>query len=510
MSPQAVVFDLYGTLIRLEHSAFGRAFPRRLGVTRRDWAAFVRRVLLVTPFDSREAFVERGLGEFSATDSRGLRTAMLELLAEEIDSARPFAGVLALLRFLKRRGLRLGLISNLASPYREPVERLGFGKLFDAVAFSCDLGRAKPDERLYLGLCERLGVAPRETLVVGDSPVNDVAAPRRLGMRSLRIGDRWQRGETSAFGVGWLDLPGVSRWLLRPGQEIELDGQRGLLKTLEAVRDDEQGRYNLLARGTVEWTAGSSQTVYFKRFLLPESAAVEAFVHALLAEIGIATTPAGILSGRESVFWSFEVAGRKLDRCPPPMTPELAAEVGRHSAAAFLLANADLRPRNTFVLNGAGRPRLVTIDHEHCLFSLALKLEGIADPLDPHALDRLGKPELERRVGRRVVTPALMRRVRRMFFDTRGATAAQLGAFRRGWLDVHDRARQRRAHLLEIMRRRIYRRPFLVIGTRAYRRAMAGIDLDAFLARLDLDPEEAVAQSLEGPRERPHRRPSIR
>jgi len=491
---RAVVFDLYGTLIRLEDPRFTRGLPGRLGVGRRAWTEFVRRVGLVTPFASREAFVERMLAELVPQPPAGLREDLLAELDAELDAVRPLPGARPALRFLKRRGLRLGLISNLASPYREPFEQLGFGELFDAVAFSCAERRAKPDAGIYLELCRRLAVAPEEALMVGDSLANDVIAPRRIGLRSLRAGERWEEGKIPAAGVGWLELTGGREFLLEPGREISVAGERVRLGTPEPVPDRDQGRYNLVLSADVESAGGRVQRVFFKRFLFPESAHVEHFVHALCTEVGVPTYPVGILAGREPIFWSFQAPGKKLER--PAATPELAFEIGRHCAAAFLFANADLRPRNAFLVAAQPRPRLVMVDHEHCLFNLALDLTGIPDPLNPHALDALGRDALRRRVVKQVLSPLAMRRARRTFLDTRAAAPELVAAFRRGWIELHQRARQRRARLGELLRERIYTEPFLIIGTHAYRRAMAGIDLDDLLSRIDLDPVTAVEACL--------------
>lgn len=489
---RAVAFDLYGTLLTLGRNGFARRLPRRMGVRPGDWVRFVRDVLLTTPFATREAFVERALEEFAPEAPPDLREAALGLLEDELSSARLEPGVRPLLRFLDRRGLRLALSSNLASPYREPVERLGLCELFPVAAFSCDEGRAKPDPEWYRELGRRLGVPHEEVLVVGDSLQNDVEPARRLGMRAMRVG---RQGPEAApvTAVGWLTFDGEPAPLLRPGRRVTLGDEEVDVLRLDPVPDEEQGRYNLVWEGRVSGATGAERRFFFKRYLLPESAWVESFTHLLLAELGIETYPVGILDGPEPIFWSAAAPGEKVGDLPGGR--EVAHEIGRHCASAFLLSNADLRPRNAFLVRG-GPPRLVMVDHEHCLFNLALDLHGIEDPCDPRQLRDLGCDELAARVTRRVLSPLAMRRARRTFLETRDASPAIVEAFREGWIAVHSRARRRRGAIEHLLRERAAQEPPLVIGTHGYRRAMVDLDIDDLLARIDAEPAEAVAACL--------------
>jgi putative hydrolase of the HAD superfamily len=94
---------------------------------------------------------------------------------------------------LKRAGLRQGIISN-AQFYTliELSELLG-GDFFDPalIFLSCDLGVAKPDVTAFRRAVETLArdrITPAECLIVGDSPVNDIAPAQQVGFRALLIG----------------------------------------------------------------------------------------------------------------------------------------------------------------------------------------------------------------------------------------------------------------------------------------------------------------------------------
>ncbi len=492
---RAVVFDLYGTLLEIAEPVFQERLPRLEGISRRDWVEFQRSDLLVRPFASREAFVAAIFDRFGGGGAE-LAATLDDLLARELASVRAVAGAPSLLAFLDRRGFALGLITNSASPYREPFERLGLAPCFDAVTFSCDAGRRKPDEGLYRELLAALGVAAGAALMIGDSAANDVRAPERVGMRGLLIGASASlRAVPRLAEVGWLDLESLEP-LAPAGLEVELGGERGRLSALEPLADDEQGRYNLVARAWLDGAPGRRREVYLKRFLLPESIEVELLMTELAAEAGVESCACAALAGGERLLVVAAAPGEKL--AGPRPDPAYAREVGRHAAIAYIFANADLRPRNAF-LSGAGQAlRLTMVDYEHCLLNLAIDLDGIADPLDRDAFEALGRAEIERRVARRVLADAHMQRAYRAFLGPHARDAGLETAFRAGWHQVHERARQRRAEISGRLEARLAAEPPLVVGTHAYRRAFLRLDLEDLLARLDEEPATACQRCFRG------------
>ncbi len=491
---RAVVFDLYGTLLRIADPAFQRELAHIDRAALRRWVEVQREVLLVEPFASHGEFVAAVLEHVRPGSDDGERRRLEALLERELGSVETLPGVQSLLSFLDRRGVALGLITNSASPYRGPFERLGLAESFDAVLFSCEERARKPEPRLYAAVCARLGVEEGETLMVGDSLANDVAGPQAAGMTALLVGEsRRAAAVPRTAHLGWLRFAegGGLEPLVGAGERVDLGGRQGILGALDPLGDDEQGRYNLVASSRVAWDDGTSSRVFLKRFLHPESAWVEAFTHVLLAELGICTYPVAVLERAEPIFVSAGAEGRKLGEtmADVEITPALAREIGRHVCSGYLLPNADLRPRNAFLAGPPSEPRLVMVDHEHCLLNLALDSGGL-DPFDRAGLESLGKDLFDLRVARRVLTPATMRRARRQFFDTRGRPDLA-AAFRDGWLEVHRRAQARRDRLRELFATRLESGPPLVAGTQAYRRALTRFDVDDLLRRIDLDPLEA-------------------
>jgi putative hydrolase of the HAD superfamily len=90
---------------------------------------------------------------------------------------------------LKRRGLKVGLISN---GYEEEiafvVEKAGLQKTtFDIIVGVDTIEKAKPDPDIFKCACSRLGVKPEETIFVGDTVDLDYMGAENSGVRALLI-----------------------------------------------------------------------------------------------------------------------------------------------------------------------------------------------------------------------------------------------------------------------------------------------------------------------------------
>jgi HAD superfamily hydrolase (TIGR01509 family) len=498
---RALVFDLYGTIVHLEARPFQRGIPRLVEAERRDWIEFLRDVLVVRPFADREAFVDAILARFAPRDGAeagSARERALALLGEELASARVEPAARSLLGFLHRRGFALGLLTNSASPFREPFDRFGLAEAFDRALFSCDLGAKKPTPAAYEAVLAALGVGAAEATMIGDSLANDVTAPRELGMRALRIGGGERAATPEAApavarfeDLAWLEglERGEANALAAPGRRVRLGDLAGELTAIRLLGDGEQGRYNLVARVDVRWDEGWSEELYLKRYRHPESAWIEEIARPLHAELGIETNRVEVQPGAETLLLSRAVTGTKLGAGVPG--PELAFEIGRHGASALLLANADLRPRNAFLTDQGGRPQLTMVDYEYTLFDRALDLSDLPGRYDPRWLARLSADELAARGDRRVVSKGAIQRTRRAFIDPRTASPAAIASFREGWREVHERARGAVGRIEALLHARLAADPPLVVGTESYRRAFLPLDIDDLKARIALAPDAA-------------------
>jgi len=103
-------------------------------------------------------------------------------LAHVADRSRPYPGVIAGLERFRAQGLRLACVTNKASRFTHPLlAATGLARYFDAVVCGDDVARKKPEPDAFLEAAARLGAAPPQAWVIGDS-ANDVIAARAAGM----------------------------------------------------------------------------------------------------------------------------------------------------------------------------------------------------------------------------------------------------------------------------------------------------------------------------------------
>lgn len=482
----AIIFDLYGTLLTTPPPTLHREIPKALGVPTRAWLELVREVLLVRPFANAQEFVHFTCARLAPGTDLDREERCVEIITREIERVGLMPGVLSLLAFLKHRGYRLGLLSNLSSTYKEPIERFGISKLLDATFLSCDEGMTKPRPETYLEIARRLGTEPRNVLFIGDSFSNDVAAPAELGMRTIHVGSEGPAAVPETHLVGLLDLAGDRlEPMLHVGQTVALPAGLATIASITPVSDDEQGRYNLVYK--VGTDCQNAPVNYIKRFLLPESAYVEELAYRVHALVGLPTCRVTIIDACEPLLAMTEANGHKYDDV---IDAELAWELGRHMAFAYVFSNGDIRPRNAFLSRASGRPEVTMVDLEHCFFNLAIDPSGLEDPLDPACLD--SKPDL--RVAKQVLSDRAMRRARRSFIQEEDIPEDTFRSYKSGFRDFFREMSAKHDEVVGFIDERIHRKPYLVLGTHSYRRAMAAVDVRNIGDRLGHDPDEVMSR----------------
>jgi HAD superfamily hydrolase (TIGR01662 family) len=99
-----------------------------------------------------------------------------------------FPDVIDTLEELRRRGYRLGAITNrgYSGPkFQDEVRDLGLTALFETMAVSCDVGFVKPHPRIYQYALDQMGIEPEEAAMVGDSLRADVEGAKTMGMTAI-------------------------------------------------------------------------------------------------------------------------------------------------------------------------------------------------------------------------------------------------------------------------------------------------------------------------------------
>jgi putative hydrolase of the HAD superfamily len=115
---------------------------------------------------------------------------------EKLKDLAPYPGVVITLRLLADNGFRMALVTDAHLPEtRARLERTGLSGFFDPLVTFEVTGSHKPSTLPFLSALMQMDATARETLLVGDSPVRDIAPGMMLGMTTVyaRYGDRFPR-----------------------------------------------------------------------------------------------------------------------------------------------------------------------------------------------------------------------------------------------------------------------------------------------------------------------------
>jgi len=191
---RAVLFDLDGTLIDttnlilrcFDHSwqsVCGRGHAREVLIETFGTPLRAAMLSLISASDDLSARLaecsEAELADQLLAEYRSFNVANHDLLA------RPFDGVERVIRLLRERGYRIGVVT---SKGRELACRglalCSLGGLIDAAVFLEDTEKHKPEPEPILAALERLNAAPKNAAYVGDSH-NDIIAGRAAGVSTV-------------------------------------------------------------------------------------------------------------------------------------------------------------------------------------------------------------------------------------------------------------------------------------------------------------------------------------
>lgn len=121
-------------------------------------------------------------------DYTALRDEFLAFYADNLcRETRLFPGMLDLLGELEQRGLPWGVVTNKAERFTHPIlEQLGLHRRVACVIGGDTTGKTKPDPAPLYAATDRIGIAPRDCIYVGDDR-RDVVAGRAAGMKTIVV-----------------------------------------------------------------------------------------------------------------------------------------------------------------------------------------------------------------------------------------------------------------------------------------------------------------------------------
>ncbi len=195
MKYQAVIFDLFGTLVsepsRRKQQSVLREMAAVLSVPADDfvrlWAETrdKRSLSILSSLEANIKYICRIIGAPVKAD----RIKLACQLKVEITRLplKPREGAGELLSHLKSADYRVGLINNCGPEVPPLWKETPLASLFDIAVFSATTGLKKPGPRIYRLAAEQLAVKPEGCLYIGDGDNSELTGAANAGMHPVLI-----------------------------------------------------------------------------------------------------------------------------------------------------------------------------------------------------------------------------------------------------------------------------------------------------------------------------------
>jgi HAD superfamily hydrolase (TIGR01662 family) len=201
---QGVIFDVGGTLIysndnHFEHAnAWAAATFLRLQGFQLDAEKFTEQLVTfrktspkadaeLRQINTTAEHLQTVSGHFGLHLSPELLLRLEQaFITPEAHGAIPIPDIQEVVRELHGR-VKLAVISNTRSHIliEETVKHLGLRGCFDPFVTSVNSGYRKPSPRIFQNVLDVWKIPPEQVVMIGDSPSNDVAGAKTVGMKTI-------------------------------------------------------------------------------------------------------------------------------------------------------------------------------------------------------------------------------------------------------------------------------------------------------------------------------------
>jgi putative hydrolase of the HAD superfamily len=193
--PQAVIFDLFGTLVpSILHHEYEQTLTDMAGVLAlpaseliHHWEALSRE-RVTGQFSSMEATLQHICHTLQERRTQGQIAQAAHLRSHLLRKAlTPRPDAREALTRLQHLGVKRGLISNCSADVPFLWQETALAPFFEVTLFSCDVGMKKPDPRIYQLACEQLNIPAEACLYLGDGASRELTGAMQVGMRALLL-----------------------------------------------------------------------------------------------------------------------------------------------------------------------------------------------------------------------------------------------------------------------------------------------------------------------------------
>jgi putative hydrolase of the HAD superfamily len=191
---EAILFDLGGTCLEIDHARIAEAVAARGEAPPAGWVSRAERAGRVRIAERTahgsdnaghwRAFLDAMLAEAGADagDHQAIHDELRAFHLRHNLWNRVMPGIPETLRALSERGYRVAALSNSDGRAEAILSRLGIAHEFEFVVDSHEVGMEKPDPRIFHLACARLELPASRCAYVGDVIPIDVEGARAAGL----------------------------------------------------------------------------------------------------------------------------------------------------------------------------------------------------------------------------------------------------------------------------------------------------------------------------------------
>ena len=218
---KAAIFDIGATLITGPPVAPNKVIA---GLMKDVTAAEVSSVIMTNEFCSPEEVcyaLEKPYGQMSQECKNGV----CELWEAQACAPVEIDGATETVLALKAKGIRIGLLSDIWSPYYDGVCKAipEIVEAADAVVLSFREGERKPSHLNFISALTKLGVDADESVMIGDTYTHDIAPALELGMHAVWVVARPDREAEDIMKVIKREAPPPTASVARISEVANLD-----------------------------------------------------------------------------------------------------------------------------------------------------------------------------------------------------------------------------------------------------------------------------------------------
>ncbi len=187
---KAVIFDLDGVIVSTDefHFKAWKYMATKEGI---DFDRKVNnRLRGVSRMESLNIILEKASKKYTEEEKIKLAQTKNDVYVNsllEIDETQILPGVLAVIEALKKHHIKIAIGSSSRNA-KVILKRIKLFDTFDAIADGTDIKNSKPAPDVFLVAANKLGINPKDCLVVEDAEAG-IEAAKRAGMFAFAVGD---------------------------------------------------------------------------------------------------------------------------------------------------------------------------------------------------------------------------------------------------------------------------------------------------------------------------------